>query len=118
MAEKIPRQKMPEQKPEVRVKNFNEVPLGFSDELAVLEAERCLQCKKPKCIEGCPVGVNIPGFIQAIKEKDFTRAISVIKETNSLPAVCGRVCPQESQCEERCVLAKKFGAVAIGSLER
>jgi len=109
---------MSEQLPSERVKNFNEVPKGFSEETAILEAERCIQCKKPTCVEGCPVGIDIPGFIKAIKEKQYTDAIKIIKTTNSLPAVCGRVCPQETQCEERCVLKKKFEPVAIGSLER
>ena len=118
MKDRIPRQKMSEQLPSERVKNFNEVPKGFSEETAILEAERCIQCKKPTCVEGCPVGIDIPGFIKAIKEKQYTDAIKIIKTTNSLPAVCGRVCPQETQCEERCVLKKKFEPVAIGSLER
>ncbi|HOO72253.1 MAG TPA: NADPH-dependent glutamate synthase [Spirochaetota bacterium] len=118
MKDRIPRQKMPEQPPLERNKNFNEVPLGFSEETAVLEAERCIQCKNPTCVTGCPVNINIPEFIKAIKERDFTRAITVIKTTNSLPAVCGRVCPQETQCEELCILKKKFEPVAIGSLER
>ncbi|HPI90672.1 MAG TPA: NADPH-dependent glutamate synthase [Spirochaetota bacterium] len=118
MKDRVPRQKMPEQPPQERVKNFNEVPRGFSEETAVLEAQRCLQCKKPSCVEGCPVHIDIPGFIKAIAERDFIGAIRVIKSTNALPAVCGRVCPQETQCEELCVLKKKFEPVAIGSLER
>ncbi len=118
MADKIPRQKMNEQAPSERIRNFNEVPFGLSDEQAVLEASRCLQCKKPTCVEGCPVRIDIPGFIKAIAEKRFLDSIEVIKRTNSLPAVCGRVCPQETQCEEKCVLAKKFQPVAIGYLER
>ncbi len=117
MAERIPRQKMPEQDPAERIKNFNEVPLGFSGETAMLEAGRCLDCKRPLCVEGCPVNVDIPGFIREIAAGNFNKAIGIVKETNTLPAVCGRVCPQESQCEEKCVLAKKFGAVAIGKLE-
>ncbi len=118
MSDRTPRQKMPEQLPKERAKNFNEVPQGFSEETALLEASRCIQCKKPGCVGGCPVHVDIPGFIKAIKEKDFTGAIKIIKSTNSLPAVCGRVCPQETQCEEKCVLKKKFEPVAIGALER
>jgi len=118
MAEKIPRQKMPEQLPGERRKNFDEVPLGYSEETALLEAERCIQCKNPKCVEGCPVNINIPGFILKIRERDFSGAISIIRETNSLPAVCGRVCPQESQCEKMCILGRKFEPVAIGKLER
>ncbi len=116
--EKIPRQKMPEQKPEVRKRNFEEVPLGFDEETAIREAERCLQCKKPTCMEGCPVGVDIPGFIKLIKEGEFTKSIRNVWERNSLPAVCGRVCPQEIQCEGVCVLGKKGDPVAIGALER
>ncbi len=118
MADRIPRQKMNEQSPSERVRNFNEVPFGLTDEQAALEASRCLQCKKPTCVEGCPVRIDIPGFIRAIAEKRFKDSIEVIKRTNSLPAVCGRVCPQETQCEEKCVLAKKFQPVAIGYLER
>lgn len=115
---KIPRQLMPEQTPEVRRKNFNEVPLGYSLEMAMKEAERCLQCKKPECVKGCPVEVDIPGFIRLIKAGEFTRAIRLIWEKNSLPAVCGRVCPQEIQCEGRCILGKKGDPVAIGNLEK
>jgi len=117
MSERKPRQKMPEQKPEVRRTNFNEVPLGYTPEMAKTEASRCLQCKKPQCVEGCPVNVNIPGFISHVAEGNFKEAIKVIKESNSLPAVCGRVCPQESQCEAKCILGKKFEPVAIGKLE-
>ncbi|MBP7653030.1 NADPH-dependent glutamate synthase [Candidatus Dependentiae bacterium] len=109
---------MPVQKPEIRVKNFGEVELGFTEEQALAEAARCLQCKKPKCVEGCPVKVQIPEFIKLICEKKYDAAAKKIKETNSLPAVCGRVCPQESQCEGECVLGKKGEAVSIGRLER
>jgi glutamate synthase (NADPH/NADH) small chain len=116
--EKIPRQPMPEQKPEVRRRNFEEVPFGYSEETALKEAERCLQCKNPSCVKGCPVSVDIPGFIQLIKEKEFTGSIRNIWMKNALPAVCGRVCPQEIQCEGKCILAKKGEAVAIGNLER
>ncbi|MEE9603440.1 MAG: NADPH-dependent glutamate synthase [Thermoguttaceae bacterium] len=115
---KIPRQKMPEQKPEDRARNFEEVPCGYPDETAVLEAQRCLQCKKPKCIKGCPVEVDIPGFIKLVAEGEHWDAITKIKETNSLPAVCGRVCPQEDQCEIYCIVGKKGDPVAIGRLER
>ncbi len=118
MPDIAPRQRMTEQPPEDRVHNFNEVPFGLTDEQAVIEASRCLKCKKPKCVDGCPVAIDIPGFIKAIEEKDFRKAFLIIKETNSLPAVCGRVCPQETQCEELCVLSKKFDPVAIGCLER
>ncbi len=116
--EQIPRQPMPEQAPEVRRGNFEEVPLGLPTEAAIKEAERCLQCKKPACITGCPVAVDIPGFIEFVKQGEFTRAIRRIWERNSLPAVCGRVCPQEIQCEGLCVLGKKGKPVAIGNLER
>ena len=116
--DKIPRQPMPEQEPDVRKRNFEEVPFGYSPELAMKEAERCLQCKKPSCIEGCPVAVDIPGFINLIKAGEFTASIRKIWERNSLPAVCGRVCPQEIQCEEKCILGKKGEPVAIGNLER
>lgn len=116
--EKIPRQPMPEQDPKVRSRNFDEVPYGYTPELAQREASRCLQCKKPKCVEGCPVGVKIPEFIKLILEGDFIGAAKKLKEDNSLPAVCGRVCPQESQCEASCVLGKKDEPVAIGRLER
>jgi len=112
------RVKMPEQAPKQRIQNFGEVALGYTKENAMMEAQRCLGCKKPPCVEGCPVNVQIPQFIQKIKEGDFMGAIHTIKETNSLPAVCGRVCPQESQCESKCILGKKSEPVAIGRLER
>lgn len=118
MASKIERQLMPAQAPEKRKNNFDEVPLGLTEEQAKLEAQRCLKCKKPSCVEGCPVHIDIPGFIKAIEEGDYIKSIDTIKLTNSLPAVCGRVCPQEEQCEKRCVLAKKGVPVAIGNLER
>ncbi|MFB3885938.1 MAG: NADPH-dependent glutamate synthase [Thermodesulfobacteriota bacterium] len=116
--EKVPRQKMPEQDAKVRAKNFNEVPFGYTPELAQLESSRCLQCKKPKCIEGCPVEVEIPAFIKLINAGDFTGAARKLKERNSLPAVCGRVCPQEDQCEKLCIVGKKDKPVAIGRMER
>ncbi|RLB71900.1 MAG: glutamate synthase (NADPH), homotetrameric [Deltaproteobacteria bacterium] len=116
--QKIPRQPMPEQDPQVRARNFQEVPYGYSPETAMLEASRCLQCKKPKCVEGCPVNVKIPEFIALIADGDFVGAARKLKETNALPAVCGRVCPQESQCEAKCVVGKKGEPVAIGRLER
>ncbi|MGK5092407.1 NADPH-dependent glutamate synthase [Deltaproteobacteria bacterium TL4] len=114
----IPRHKMPEQNPSIRANNFLEVPLGFSEETAMQEALRCLQCKKKPCMEGCPVGVNIPEFVNLVAEGRFAEAARKIKETNVLPAICGRVCPQESQCEGRCTLTKKFESVAIGRMER
>jgi glutamate synthase (NADPH) small chain len=114
----IPRQKMPEQDPKVRGRNFDEVPYGYSEETAIREAQRCLKCKKPGCVAGCPVEIDIPGFISLIETGDFIGAAKKIKETNALPAVCGRVCPQEEQCEVKCVLAKKGDPVAVGRLER
>src|SRR3989339_594853 len=116
--EKVPRVKMPEQDPDIRRRNFEEVPLGLTPEMAMREASRCLQCKKPSCVEGCPVSVDIPGFINRIFSNDFSGAISKLWERNALPAVCGRVCPQEAQCEGRCIVGKKDAPVAIGSLER
>lgn len=118
MAKILPRTKMPEQSPDKRIKNFNEVALGYDEKSAVQEASRCLQCKKPECIKGCPVEIDIPAFLKLIKEKNFQAAIDKLKEKNSLPAICGRVCPQETQCEELCVLGKKQEPVAIGRLER
>jgi glutamate synthase (NADPH/NADH) small chain len=116
--EKIPRQKMPEQDPKVRARNFQEVPFGLSPELAQKEAERCIQCKDPRCKQGCPVEIDIPAFIKHIKEGEFEAAIRKLWEMNALPAVCGRVCPQEIQCEGLCILGKKEEPVAIGNLER
>lgn len=109
---------MPAQDPLVRAKNFDEVALGYTAEMAQAEALRCIQCKKPKCVEGCPVNVDIPGFIKEIQDGHFLKAAAKIKMTNNLPAVCGRVCPQESQCEAKCVLGIKSEPVAIGRLER
>jgi glutamate synthase (NADPH/NADH) small chain len=116
--EKSVRVPMPEQAPETRKHNFEEVPTGYTIQMAQEEAARCLQCKKPSCVTGCPVQVDIPGFIQLITEGDLTAAIRKIWSTNALPAVCGRVCPQEIQCEGKCILAKKGDPVAIGNLER
>lgn len=101
-----------------RRKNFNEVSLGYDDEEALMESSRCLQCKKPTCIEGCPVHVRIPEFIESIKKGEIESAYKIIKTTNSLPAVCGRVCPQENQCEKNCILNKAGRSIAIGRLER
>jgi glutamate synthase (NADPH/NADH) small chain len=109
---------MAEQPPLVRARNFEEVPLGYTAEQAVAEASRCLQCKNPACVQGCPVNVDIPSFIKHIAAGDFDKAIGKIWERNSLPAVCGRVCPQEIQCEGNCLLGRKGEAVAIGNLER
>lgn len=118
MKRDVKRQEMPKQLPQERIKNFKEVSLGYTEEQAVLEASRCLQCKKAPCIEGCPVHINIPAFITKIKEKDFAGAIRKIKEKSILPAVCGRVCPQEELCEVSCILYKKGSPIAIGRLER
>ncbi|MCF8023925.1 MAG: NADPH-dependent glutamate synthase [Desulfobacteraceae bacterium] len=115
---KIPRQPMTEQEPEERRRNFDEVPLGYSPDTAIKEAQRCLQCKKPSCVTGCPVQIDIPGFVKEIAEGDFENAVQTIWKRNSLPAVCGRVCPQEIQCEGECILGKKDDPVAIGNLER
>ncbi len=109
---------MPEQAPEDRARNFEEVPYGYTEETAMLEAGRCLKCKKPKCIAGCPVNVDIPGFIALVQEGKFIEAAWKLKEQNALPAVCGRVCPQEEQCEIVCVLGVKGEPVAVGRLER
>ena len=114
----IPRQTMLEQDPTVRIHNYDEVPHGFSEETAIKEAQRCLGCKKPMCVAGCPVCIDIPGFIKLIEEGKFAEAARKLKEENSLPAVTGRVCPQETQCEIKCVLAKKGDPVSIGRLER
>jgi homotetrameric NADPH-dependent glutamate synthase len=112
------RSPMPHQPPEVRAHNFQEVALGLEMEGALHEAERCLRCKKPRCVPGCPVGIDIPGFVSAIQRKDFRQSYQILKSSNALPAVCGRVCPQESQCEATCVVGTKFKPVAIGRLER
>jgi len=109
---------MPEQEPEIRRRNNEEVPLGYTPEQAMAEARRCLQCKKPECIPACPVNIDIPGFLALIADGRFTESARLIKKANALPAVTGRVCPQEEQCEGRCVMAKKYESVGIGRLER
>ena len=109
---------MPRQDPELRAKNFNEVALGYSAEQAKAEANRCIQCPKGPCVTGCPVDIDIPGFIAAIREDNMTEAVRILKNKNSLPGICGRVCPQETQCEVKCTLDKKGAPVAIGRLER
>ncbi len=118
----IPPVDMPEQDPRVRVNNVEEVPLGYTPEMAMLEAKRCLQCKTPFCIEGCPVGIDIPGFLKAIEDGDFRKSIRIMKNSNLLPAVCGRVCPQEEQCQQVCTIGKAkkdpCKSVMIGKLER
>ena len=122
MAEKsklnLNRVPIPKQAPEVRKRNFNEVALGYADEKALEEASRCIACKKPGCKEGCPVNVDIPEFIKAIEEGNMPEAVRILKSKNSLPGICGRVCPQESQCEMTCNLAKKGAPITIGRLER
>lgn len=115
---KVNRHAMPEQPADVRRHNFEEVALGYDEATAIEEAKRCLNCPKPRCVEGCPVNIYIPKFVHAVSEGDFASAIKIIKEKSSLPAVCGRVCPQEKQCESRCVLGIKGEPVAIGRLER
>jgi glutamate synthase (NADPH/NADH) small chain len=115
---KLPRQPMPTQEPEVRAGNFDEVALGYPADIALREALRCLECKRPKCVEGCPVGVDIPTFIAYLREGDMPGAVRALKGDNALPAICGRVCPQETQCEALCVVGKKADPVAIGRLER
>jgi len=115
---KKPSVEMPKQTPEERIHNFFEVAKGYTDEMAIEEATRCLQCKNPQCIKGCPVGINIPAFIKLIKEGKFIEAAWKIKETNALPAICGRVCPQENQCQKFCVLGIRGDPISIGRLER
>lgn len=114
----LKKNEMPVQDPNVRNKNFKEVALGYTEEQAVDEANRCLHCPKKPCQSGCPVSINIPEFIAKIKERDFEGAYQVIHQSSSLPAVCGRVCPQETQCESKCVRGIKGEPVAIGRLER
>jgi glutamate synthase (NADPH) small chain len=118
MAVKIPRVPVREQDPKVRATNFEEVSFGYNDREAILEASRCLNCKNPRCVTACPVSIKIPNFIQKVLEGDFVAAASIIAQDSSLPAVCGRVCPQESQCEGSCILGLKGEPVAIGKLER
>lgn len=115
---RTPRQKVPEQDAVLRIRNFQEVPYGFTRELALAEAGRCLECKNAKCRTGCPVEIDIPAFVRLIKDGKFSEAAQKIKEKNALPAICGRVCPQEDQCEKACVVGLKDRPVAIGSLER
>ncbi len=118
LAEAKQRQKPREQDPKIRSHNFDEVSFGFTEHQAIVEANRCLQCKKPRCVEACPVGINIPRFIQNIKEENFNQAYITISHDSALPAVCGRVCPQETQCEGSCVMGVKGEPIAIGALER
>ena len=109
---------MPTQAPAERAHNFEEVALGYTEEVAVAEANRCLNCKNRPCVTGCPVNIAIPDFIAKMKERDFEGAYQIITKSSSLPAVCGRVCPQETQCECQCTLGKRFEPVGIGRLER
>jgi glutamate synthase (NADPH/NADH) small chain len=109
---------MPKQEPKIRRQNFNEVALGYTEEQALEEASRCLQCPKPQCVPGCPVGINIPEFIKLLKERKYEEAINKIKEKNALPAICGRVCPQEEQCQKTCIMGKVGEPVSVGRLER
>nr|WP_295280281.1 NADPH-dependent glutamate synthase [uncultured Blautia sp.] len=118
MADVLKKVPVREQAPEVRAANFEEVCLGYNKEEAVEEANRCLGCKKAKCVEGCPVSINIPGFVHEVKEGNFEKAYQIISESSALPAVCGRVCPQETQCEGKCIRGLKGEAVSIGKLER
>lgn len=118
MVSTVPPVEMPKQSPEDRVKNFNEVALGYTEAQAIEEASRCLNCKNPQCVKGCPVDVDIPVFIGLIKERKYVDAARRIKETNALPAICGRVCPQENQCQKTCVLGIRGDPIAIGRLER
>ncbi len=118
MADVLKKVPVREQDPQVRATNFDEVCLGYNKEEAMEEASRCLNCKKAKCVEGCPVNINIPGFIHQVKEGNFEEAYKVISESSALPAICGRVCPQESQCEGKCIRGIKGEAVSIGKLER
>jgi glutamate synthase (NADPH/NADH) small chain len=115
MMKKVP---VREQDPKVRAHNFEEVCLGYNEEEAVEEAGRCLNCKNPQCVKGCPVSIHIPDFIAKVKERDFAGAYKVITDSSALPAVCGRVCPQETQCEGKCIRGIKGEAVSIGKLER
>ncbi len=115
-----PMKKVPvrEQDPQVRATNFEEVCLGYNQEEAMAEASRCLNCKNPQCVKGCPVSIDIPGFISHVKEGNIEEAASVIAQASALPAICGRVCPQESQCEGKCIKGIKGEAVSIGKIER
>ena len=118
MAIEPKKNEMPQQEPLVRARNFDEGALGYTKEIALLEAGRCLNCKHAPCVSACPVNVDIPNFILHIKDEDFEGAYKVISKSSSLPAICGRVCPQETQCESKCTLGIKFEPVGIGRLER
>ena len=118
MADVLKRVPVSEQDPKVRATNFDEVCYGYTEAEAIVEAARCIHCKKAKCIEGCPVQIDIPSFVAEVKEGNFDKAYAIISEASSLPAICGRVCPQESQCEGKCIRGIKGDPVAIGKLER
>ena len=118
MADVLKRVPVREQDPAVRAHNFDEVCLGYNKEEAMEEASRCLHCKNAKCVQGCPVSINIPDFVAAVKEGEFEKAYQVIGQSSALPAVCGRVCPQENQCEGKCIRGIKGEPVSIGKLER
>ncbi|MCQ2492360.1 MAG: dihydropyrimidine dehydrogenase, partial [Lachnospiraceae bacterium] len=118
MANVLERVPVREQDPKVRATNFEEVCYGYNAEEAVAEANRCITCKNAQCIKGCPVSINIPGFISKVKDGDFEGAYEVIGQSSALPAICGRVCPQESQCESKCIRGIKGDAISIGKLER
>lgn len=118
MEDRLKQVPMPKLDVEERIRSFKEVALGYTEEQAIAEAKRCLQCKVPRCVEGCPVGIDIPAFIKFIREGKFEEAIEKIKEKNSLPAICGRVCPQENQCMGKCILGLRGDPVNIGGLER
>src|SRR5690554_3752151 len=118
MAKRIERQKVLEQPAQERIHNFSEVSHGFDKERMLAEASRCLLCKNPKCVQGCPVNINIPAFISQLREDNPDKAYEVITRTNALPGICGRVCPQEEQCEKLCILGRVGSPVAIGALER
>ena len=118
MADVLKRVPVREQDPQVRAKNFDEVCLGYNADEAVEEAQRCIGCKNAKCVQGCPVSIDIPGFIAKVKEGWFEEAYKIIGQSSALPAICGRVCPQESQCEGQCIRGKKGDPVSIGKLER
>ena len=118
MAVKKEKHPMPEQEPKERIKNFNEVPYGYSKETAIEEAKRCIQCKNRPCTKGCPVEIDIPDFIKELAEGNVDKAVEVLKSKTTLPAVCGRVCPYENQCEGECTLNKIGEPVGIGRLER
>ena len=118
MADVLKKVPVREQAPKVRATNFDEVCLGYNADEAMEEASRCINCKNAKCMQGCPVSINIPAFVHEVKEGNFEKAYQIISESSALPAICGRVCPQESQCEGKCIRGIKGEAISIGKLER